>query len=1235
MDVELVTESDEGFMVHDNNADYTNFEGERCGICMDTVIDRGVLDCCQHWFCFTCIDNWATITNLCPLCQNAFQLITCVPVYDTVGNKTDENSYSRDDDDWCIEGQNNTLSFPSYYIDENAVVCLEGDGCKIRSRSVTLEADSVLDTSIACDGCDVWYHAFCVGFDPDGTYVNSWHCPRCLNNQMPRDYSDDVPVTMLGNQPGPDAGGGDSSGEASFLGKVSVSIADAGETAIVVSRVDENQGSLEPSGGLPILDSITNKNGDALVLSSVFDVAKPQEPASIVVSRKQISGSEKLGLLSSQNECFSLASPSPSHTADARTEDPSSGSALVESMANVLVDDQVHGMVLEKSSLQQVLPDDEIAPDKAEILVGGSMKPYEQVDIASANGVKRKNKDTRIPGVGVNRAEIEADIPLKKVKLKAREAKNRLVPSKDYSSGSDEDAESEKIGVSFDIMNIVQGSGHKRRKLAASTNSTSKEGENSVRLRVKKIMRRTGDDADASQLVQNLRKEIRDAVRNKSSKEIGENIFDPTLLAAFRAAVAGPVAEDSKKPPVDLKAKKALLQKGKVRENLTKKIYGVGGRRKRAWTRDCEVEFWKHRCEKVSRPEKVQTLKSVLDLLKNDTGNKEIKHDKDGEASSILSRLYLADTSIFPRKDDIRPISVLRNDGIPEKNKEQNLPQNLEKNPVKNEVSKTIVDTSTECTQPKKGVSGLKTESASAKSQNKHTERPSTSQLGSSKLSSQSETSGASNGKKSDMRKWALELLARKTATTNGPREKEEDSIMLKGNFPLLAQLPKDMRPVLAPTHHNKIPVSVRQAQLYRLAELFLRKANLPVISITAETELAVADAVNIEKEVANRSNSKLVYVNLCSQELSRRSDCVNLSREETAPTSPAPIDQPEEKNDTADTASHLEVDEALKLAGLSDTPPSSPCQPLEEYEDSGLLQHNNDDDELNVFEMDAQPELDIYGDFEYNLEDDDLIAANVVKTSNPPEEGSRMKLLFSTLNLEKSNGSPHISDLEGSACNKPVALSFGYDCPIETGSSNRESVENANQPQAKLPDEECAELSLAECEELYGPDKEPLVVKYPERATMQPCEVMDDKGTRNGNECNGINKADKESEPEKEGAHESASSHNHPHNAEQTHWKKKSSTASSDKQSDAYNFVSKKVEAYVKEHIRPLCKSGVITVEQYRWAVGKTTEKVMKFHSKDKNANFLIKEGEKVKKLAERYVETAQQTVTSQACQK
>lgn len=407
----------------------------------------------------------------------------------------------------------------------------------------------------------------------------------------------------------------------------------------------------------------------------------------------------------------------------------------------------------------------------------------------------------RSPDAGVGKAEIDAKVSRKRVKVEVFEDSDQLVSSKDYSSTSDDEnflttttentesrCESEKQGVSSDIMNIVQGTGRRRGKQSAhrnSTNVSSKDRENATRLRVKKILRRTGDDVDSSLLVQKLRKEIREAVRNKSSKEIGESIFDPKLLAAFRAVVAGSVT-DSKKPPLDLKAKKALLQKGKVRENLTKKIYGVGGRRKRAWTRDCEVEFWKHRCSKISRPEKVQTLKSVLDLLRNDAGNKEIKYGKEREANSILSRLYLADTSIFPRKDDIRPVSAFKGDAIPEKNKEQNAPQKLETNPLKEEVSKKIVVTPPlESKRPKKDVSGLQTEATSTKCQTKHAETPHMSELGGSKLSSQQEMAGVSDNIKNDKRKWALKLLARKTAT-DGPKEKEEDSVMLKGNYPLL-----------------------------------------------------------------------------------------------------------------------------------------------------------------------------------------------------------------------------------------------------------------------------------------------------------------------------------------------------------------------------------------------------------------------------------------------------------------
>ena len=40
-----------------------------CPICLDPISDkRGVLDC-DHDYCFECIDNWMTETNICPMCK--------------------------------------------------------------------------------------------------------------------------------------------------------------------------------------------------------------------------------------------------------------------------------------------------------------------------------------------------------------------------------------------------------------------------------------------------------------------------------------------------------------------------------------------------------------------------------------------------------------------------------------------------------------------------------------------------------------------------------------------------------------------------------------------------------------------------------------------------------------------------------------------------------------------------------------------------------------------------------------------------------------------------------------------------------------------------------------------------------------------------------------------------------------------------------------------------------------
>ena len=58
------------------------------------------------------------------------------------------------------------------------------------------------------------------------------------------------------------------------------------------------------------------------------------------------------------------------------------------------------------------------------------------------------------------------------------------------------------------------------------------------------------------------------------------------------AIVAGSNTEPPKKSPtLIVKAKKLILQKGKICENLTKKIYGIGGRRTRVWTKTVKLSF--------------------------------------------------------------------------------------------------------------------------------------------------------------------------------------------------------------------------------------------------------------------------------------------------------------------------------------------------------------------------------------------------------------------------------------------------------------------------------------------------------------------------------------------------------------------------------------------------------------------------------------------------------------------
>ena len=73
----------------------------------------------------------------------------------------------------------------------------------------------------------------------------------------------------------------------------------------------------------------------------------------------------------------------------------------------------------------------------------------------------------------------------------------------------------------------------------------------------------------------------------------------------------------------------------------------------------------------------------------------------------------------------------------------------------------------------------------------------------------------------------------------------------------------------------------------------------------------------------------------------------------------------------TNEPSTDPEIEEALRTAGLlSDSPPNSPHQEAKGLNDEDDLSKDNRKGLDNTFEMDSHLELDIYGDFEYDLEE-------------------------------------------------------------------------------------------------------------------------------------------------------------------------------------------------------------------------------------------------------------------------
>ncbi|OEL32615.1 Uncharacterized protein BAE44_0006365, partial [Dichanthelium oligosanthes] len=842
----------------------------------------------------------------------------------------------------------------------------------------------------------------------------------------------------------------------------------------------------------------------------------------------------------------------------------------------------------------------------------------------------------------------EVSRPAKKAKLDVHEQDTTLIRNSGFPSTCSHTTNSTKDTVDDmsefvpqhksvpDIMSIVEGECYIRDPGREFAKPVGRRAGDKPGLRVKKIFRKE-EGKQSSAMVQKLQKEIRDVVRDTGTNILEKDeSFDEKLLTAFRAAIGKSVDGTAKSTNQLIRTRRSLLQKGKKRENLTKKLYGTStGRRRSDWHRDWEVEFWKYRCSPGTNPEKIETLQSVLQLLKRSSEmDKESAQGKKGENNnSILSRLYLADASVVPRKDDIKPLSALA--GCAPLDKSCQMKANNSKSPNIPAAGTEATKISSPSSTGKILSSSTLNKEASSRRENKSS-RPSPDQK-----------KHSSGDIKEDKRKWALEILARKNSSTVTSKDQTGDTDALKGNFPLLAQLPVDMRPQLAAGRNNKVPISVRQAQLHRIAEHYLRKANLDIIRRCADTELAIADAINVEKDIYERSNSKSIYVNLCFQ-ASRQPAKEKSDKDTSTPTKKTElgsdlISQKVTSENTDVSGSDMEEDlhtavvsdlkselgddiasdqtvhrhtvgfssaeEALRKAGLFDSPPNSPEREITSVEGECRLEEQSKNLQSNHDYMvkDVCSQKDDKSSLPNDLDAANCQNLNTLSCQQPKPNSEEQQKLTARGETEV------VTANKTNATNLSEADRCSEQCEKSSGPGKEISVDS------NMPDKVSGNVeTLREMEKA---------------ASSLPNQSHKDSLPRDGEV---IGKPENlETTKEKSSSEKPSLNSKHQKGDKPTHIaeggddpKKQAPDQASKNIPDASSSTYKKVEMFVKEHIRPLCKSGVITVDQYRWAVAKTTDKVMSFHRDAKNASFLIKEGDKVKKLALQYVEAAQQKI-------
>ncbi|XP_061361048.1 uncharacterized protein LOC133304973 isoform X2 [Gastrolobium bilobum] len=134
-----------------------------CGIC---YAERGFsiageIDCCNHYFCFVCIMEWAKHESRCPICRQRFSNVRRLPMHGVFSSSRDVKVPLRDQ---VYHPHGNMTTGPSdSYAEVKCSICHVGTD------------ENLL---LLCDLCDTASHTYCAGLGftiPEG----DWFCHDC------------------------------------------------------------------------------------------------------------------------------------------------------------------------------------------------------------------------------------------------------------------------------------------------------------------------------------------------------------------------------------------------------------------------------------------------------------------------------------------------------------------------------------------------------------------------------------------------------------------------------------------------------------------------------------------------------------------------------------------------------------------------------------------------------------------------------------------------------------------------------------------------------------------------------------------------------------------------------------------------------------------------------------------------------------------------------------------------